>query len=183
MNKIITKFTSILVATTLIVLLAQTKVFASDITSQNITYLINKERVYYGLNPLKSNEDLDRAAALKSKDMLNRGYFDHYAFGLTPWDFITNAGYKYLYAGENLAMDFDTAEGMVNAWMVSPSHRANILNPDYQDMGVGVVKGVFDSKSQTHQTVMVTNMFGRKKPVIVDMFDKFVEGVLNFFRF
>lgn len=152
---------------------------ASDITPQNLETLINSERVTDGLIPLKINDQLDAAANAKSDDMLNRNYFEHYAFGLTPWNFIIKAGYNYLYAGENLAMDFDTAEGNVNAWMNSPAHKANILNSDYTDMGMGVVKGVYTDSSGSHETIMVTNMFGRQKPIVLQFFDRVVEGITS----
>jgi uncharacterized protein YkwD len=150
---------------------------ASEITPQNLENLINSERVADGLIPLKINDRLDSAATAKSTDMVSRNYFEHYAFGLTPWDFIIKAGYNYLYAGENLAMDFNTAEGTVSAWMNSPAHRSNILNPDYSEMGMGVVKGEYKDASGTHETTIVTNMFGRQKPIIIQIFDNFVEGI------
>lgn len=146
-------------------------VYASAITPDNILNLLNQERTSRGIPKLVDNEELDNAASQKSKDMVNRDYFEHFAFGLTPWDFVKNSGYEYLYAGENLAMDFNTSEGMVNAWMNSPAHRDNILNPDFRDIGVGVVKGEFIENGSGRNTIMVTNMFGRKKPVILKVFD------------
>lgn len=145
--------------------------FASPITAQNVLDDINTQRTIQGLPKLVLDSDLNNAAALKSKDMLNRNYFEHYAFGLKPWDFIHNAGYNYLYAGENLAMDFTTSEGMVSAWMNSPAHRENILNPDFKDTGIGIIKGEYTENGVVHSTTMVTNMFGRKKPAIVKAFD------------
>lgn len=166
------------------VLFNSTIALASEITPENLAYLINIQRSYYGLKPLKIDTDLSRAASLKSRDMLNRDYFEHFAYGLAPWDFIRNAGYEYLYAGENLAMGFKTSEGTVKAWMNSPAHRANILNPDYEDMGVGVVKGTYTkTNGKTVETTMVTNMFGRKKPMIVEVFNKIVDGLKNIFSF
>lgn len=145
---------------------------ASEITPVNLENLINSERVQNGLIPLKISEQLNSAASNKSEDMVTRNYFEHYAFGLTPWNFIVKAGYNYLYAGENLAMDFDTAEGTVNAWMESPAHRKNILNSDFSDMGMGVVRGEYtDNSGMTKDTTVVTNMFGREKPVILQVID------------
>lgn len=154
---------------------------ASDITLENVTYLINSERTYYGLEPLTINQNLDSAAASKTTDMINRDYFEHYAFGLTPWDFMRKANYNYLYAGENLAMNFQTSEGMVNAWMNSPLHRANILNPDYNEMGIGIVKGAYTENNQTQETIIVDNMFGRQKPVILEFFDNFIAKISKLF--
>lgn len=153
------------------------KALASDITVENVTYLLNKERIYHGLSPLNVDIDLNHAAKNKSKDMLNRNYFEHYAYNLTPWDFINNSGYKYLYAGENLAMDFETSEGMVGAWMKSPLHRKNILSEDFEDIGIGVVKGIYVENGQEKETTIVSNMFGRKKPVIVEIFNKIIDNI------
>lgn len=155
--------------------------FASDITAENLTYLVNKERIYYGLAPLKVDPDLSSAAKNKSKDMLNRNYFEHYAFGLTPWNFIKSSGYNYLYAGENLAMDFQTSEGMVSAWMNSPLHRKNILSEDYEDVGFGVVKGVYYENGSAKETTIVTNMLGRKKPFIVEVFNRILNNIQTLF--
>ena len=74
--------------------------------------------------------------------MLAKGYWAHFApDGTSPWSFFLSFGYKYRYAGENLARDFQDAPSAVNAWMNSPSHRENILNPNYRDIGIGVVEG------------------------------------------
>jgi uncharacterized protein YkwD len=164
-----------------IFVVATPKAFASDITPENVLLLVNKERIYNGLMPLKLDPDLNRAARNKSKDMLSRNYFDHYAYGMTPWDFISSAGYKYLYAGENLAMDFHTSEGMVNAWMNSPMHRKNILSEDYEDIGIGVIKGAYTENGVEKDTIVVDNMFGRKKPIIVEVFNKVIENIQNLF--
>jgi len=190
MKNIETKFiktAQITIISTLIALSMTTFALASDITSSNIEYLINKERIYYGLQPLKSDSDLDRAAKLKSKDMINRNYFEHFAYGLTPWDFVKNSGYKYKYAGENLAMNFDTSEGVVKAWMNSPAHRANILSTDFEDIGIGVVKGVYTENKNgfedTYETTMVTTMYGKKKPVIFDFFNTIIDNFRHLFNF
>src|ERR1035437_8447738 len=131
---------------------------ASDITPDNIVKLINQERTANGLNPVKMNTELQSAAVAKSQDMIYRDYFDHYAFGQTPWMFIIRAGYNYSVAGENLAKGFNTSEGIVNAWMNSPAHRANILNPNYKEIGVGVVKGAYTENGATTDTTLTTEM-------------------------
>ena len=143
--------------------------FSSPITEDNVLKNINDQRVINHLAPLKIDADLDRAATLKSKDMINRDYFDHFAYGLSPWDFIRNAGYDYSEAGENLAMDFVTSEGMVGAWMNSPKHRDNILNPNFEDIGIGIVKGEYTQNYSTHTTYMVTNMFGVKRYTVTEI--------------
>jgi hypothetical protein len=74
--------------------------------------------------------------------MLAKGYWAHFApDGTSPWSFFLKFGYKYKYAGENLARDFSDASSAVNAWMNSPTHKENILNPNYKEIGIGVVEG------------------------------------------
>lgn len=154
---------------------------ASEINEENILRLINKERTYRGIPSLEIDERLDKAAIRKTEDMINRNYFEHYAFGLTPWNFITEAGYNYLYAGENLAMDFDTSEGMVRSWMQSTTHRNNILNPDFDETGIGIVKGEYTEDGNSHETYMVTNMFAREKPAVLRLIDRVVNFMSNIF--
>jgi uncharacterized protein YkwD len=154
---------------------------AAPVTTENIENMVNAERTERGIAPLKVNQSLDNAATNKSVDMISRDYFDHYALGLTPWDFIKVQNYDYLYAGENLAMDFNTSEATVNAWMNSPAHRKNILNPDFQEMGVGVVKGEFTDSNGTHETQMVTNMFATEKPAIIKVFDNVIDRIKSVF--
>lgn len=154
---------------------------AAPVTPENIEIMVNAERTQRGIAPLEVNDYLNHAAYNKSIDMISKNYFDHYAYGLTPWDFIKNQNYDYLYAGENLAMDFNTSEAAVNAWMNSPAHRKNILNPDFQEMGVGVVKGEYSDSAGTHQTQMVTNMFATPKPAIIRVFDNIAEKIKSIF--
>jgi uncharacterized protein YkwD len=141
------------------------RVSASAITDDNIIELTNQERQLRGLKTLKKDNQLDQAADMKSSNMIARNYFEHYAFGISPWMIIKNTGYDYQIAGENLAMDFNTAEGVVGAWMKSSTHRSNILNPEFEEIGVGVVKGEYSiSETDSHNTYMVTQMLGKKKP-------------------
>lgn len=130
--------------------------FASVSASQ-IIELTNAERQKNGLAVLKSNSRLASAATQKARDMLERGYFNHTGpDGSRPWDWILGAGYSYLYAGENLAKDFTSARSTVTALMNSSSHRKNILNDKYQDVGVAVLDGDMNGKS----TIVMVQMFG-----------------------
>lgn len=155
--------------------------FASDITKENLLKGINAERTNRNIAPLNENAKLDQASLNKSNDMLERNYFEHYFNGLTPWDWIARENYNYLYAGENLAMDFDTSEGMVKAWMDSPTHRANILNPDFNETGIGIVKGQFSDGNGARETTIVTNMFGREKPQILVTIDSWIKNIRTLF--
>ncbi|MES2059576.1 MAG: CAP domain-containing protein [Patescibacteria group bacterium] len=126
--------------------------------------MANSDRVAYSLGGLKTNPVLENAALMKAKDMVTKGYFAHFSpDGKAPWDWIKLAGYKYEYAGENLAIDF-TDSGDVNAaWMNSPSHRANILNQHYTEIGIATQKGIY----QGRETTFVVEMFANPLPSIV----------------
>lgn len=138
-------------------LLGIDQALASSITSSNIVALTNQERNSLGLNTLNTNAQLSAAALAKANDMFEKQYWDHFGpNGETPWQFIRAAGYNYVYAGENLAKGFQTAEGVHEAWMASPTHKANIVSPNYKDIGVAVVEGVLLGK----QTILVVQMFG-----------------------
>lgn len=101
--------------------------------------LINFDRHLYGLSPLRENYLLDRAAQSHAQDMVNRHYFAHNSpDGRTPWDFIVKEGYGYQTAGENLARNFTDLNKEEKAWMNSPGHRANILNPKFKEIGISV---------------------------------------------
>ncbi|MBU0707076.1 CAP domain-containing protein [Patescibacteria group bacterium] len=130
--------------------------FAS-FTSDQIIQLTNEERQKNGLGTLSQNNALSQAASNKAQDMLANGYFDHTGpDGTRPWDWISATGYAYLYAGENLAKDFTSASSTVTALMNSPSHRKNILNGNYTNIGVAVADGSMNGK----QTVVMVQFFG-----------------------
>src|SRR6478735_6497592 len=102
-----------------------------------VVELTNVERAAAGCAPLVVDERLTAAAQLHSEDMLAQGYFDHTSLdGRSPWDRAKAQGYENPGA-ENIAKGQATAEDVVRAWMDSPGHRANILNCDLQEIGVG----------------------------------------------
>lgn len=140
-------------------LLGIPKVMASSITSANIIQLTNQERTAAGLNTLTNNAKLAAAAQAKANNMFELQYWDHYGpNGETPWMFISQAGYTYVYAGENLAKGFRTAEGVHEAWMASPTHKENIMSVNYKEIGVAVVEGTLLGKD----TILVVQMFGNQ---------------------
>jgi len=119
----------------------------------------NVEREELSLPFLIRNSILDRAALLKAEDMAKNSYFAHFSpEGISPWHWFEVAGYQYLQAGENLAIFFTDSEAVVEAWMNSPTHRSNIVNVNYQEIGVGTAKGVY----QGHETVFVVQLFGSR---------------------
>ena len=103
--------------------------------------LVNQARVNAGLQPFTANWELSRVARYKSQDMANKGYFDHTSptYG-SPFTMMQNFGIKFTAAGENIAMGQRTAQDVMNSWMNSPGHRANILNPSFNQIGVGLAK-------------------------------------------
>lgn len=130
----------------------------SSVTSQQIITDTNKDRQAEGLKPLSENAALDSAAYAKAQNMFAENYWAHFSpSGQTPWDFILNSGYKFSYAGENLAKGFYNSDDVVKAWMNSPAHRDNLLNTNYQDIGVAVVNGTLNGQ----QTTLVVQMFGK----------------------
>lgn len=132
--------------------------FATDISIDKLYQLVNQERQKAGLSSLTYNETLSRAAYLKAQDMFSKNYWSHFApDGKTPWDFILNSGYKYEYAGENLAKNFLFSDGVVSAWMNSQTHRDNILKNEYSEVGYAVVNGILNGE----ETTLVVQMFGK----------------------
>lgn len=108
---------------------------------KRVIELVNEERAAYGLSPLKENADLDKVATIKSKDMAKLNYFSHTSptYG-SPFEMLKDFGINYTAAGENIAMGQPTPESVMDAWMHSEGHRANILNSNYTHIGVGIAK-------------------------------------------
>ncbi len=95
--------------------------------------------------------------------MSTKGYFAHTSpEGITPWYWFTQAGYHFVFAGENLAIDFTESQDVENAWLNSPAHRANILDSRFTEIGIAVKDGIYQGQPTTY----VVQMFG--KPVISD---------------
>jgi len=134
-------------------------VSTTNIPVNELLTITNQRRQEQGLQPLKLNNELSVAAAEKAKYMFANNYWAHIApDGTTPWYFIKNAGYEYLYAGENLARGFTTAPDVVQAWMNSPSHRENMLSKNYDEIGFAVSSGNLTGS----ETTLVVEMFGKK---------------------
>lgn len=131
--------------------------YASNISPQEVVNLTNQKRAEAGLSALSFNQTLSSAAYTKGRDMIDRDYWAHVApDGTQPWKFFSQFGYKYRYAGENLARDFSNAQDAVNAWMSSPTHKENILNPKYKEIGIGVVEGDLAGSD----TTIIVQFFG-----------------------
>jgi uncharacterized protein YkwD len=117
----------------------------------------NKARQAQELPNLVRSDVLDQAAALKAAHMAEERYFAHNSpDGVTPWHWFNEVGYRYAYAGENLAVHFTDSEDVVDAWLQSPTHRANIVQGNYQEIGIGTARGRFEG----FDTVFVVQLFG-----------------------
>lgn len=117
----------------------------------------NEEREQGGLVLLSRNNTLDQAAQLKAEDMARGSYFSHYSpTGTSPWFWFKEAGYNYVHAGENLAVHFTDSSEVVDAWMNSPTHRANIMDAKFHEIGIGVAKGTYEG----YDTIFVVQLFG-----------------------
>lgn len=135
---------------------------ATDITVDKLYQYTNDERSRNGLSTLAYNQQLATAANSKAQNMFTYNYWSHYGpNGETPWQFITQSGYRYDVAGENLAKNFLYSKNVVNAWMNSPSHRQNILRKEFSEVGFAVVNGTLGGE----QTTLVVQMFGKPSTV------------------
>lgn len=107
-----------------------------------VVQLVNQKRAQAGLKPLAHNWELSRVARYKSMDMRDRGYFSHTSptYG-SPFTMIKSFGISYRAAGENIAMGQSTPQAVVDAWMKSPGHRANIMSTQFTEIGVGYAFG------------------------------------------
>jgi len=131
--------------------------YSSTITSREVLVLTNSERAKSNLPELRLNDQLSSAASAKAWNMFKEQYWSHISpQGDLPWKFIRESGYRYSVAGENLARDFSTTPDMMSAWMNSPTHKKNIMNPKYKDIGIAVV----DGKLLGIDTTLVVQMFG-----------------------
>lgn len=138
--------------------------YASNITPEQVVELTNQKRLENGLSPLTLNSSLNEAAQRKAGDMFAFNYWAHNSpSGRNPWSFFQEVGYKYLYAGENLARDFMNSSSVVEAWMNSPTHRDNVLNSHYQETGLAVVNGTLNGV----ETTLVVQLFGTPPPTAV----------------
>ena len=128
-------------------------------TITQVHAVINRERIARGIEPLILNERLINAAQNKAEDMRDKNYFSH----ISPIDgrewkeFIADSGYTYQEAGENLANGYDQVGQMVEAWLKSPSHKENMLNPNVNETGFGITYGQLEDS----ETIYVVQLFGK----------------------
>ncbi len=131
--------------------------YLAAITPKGLFELNNEERQEENLNTLVYSDSLEKSAEQKAEHMLQNNYFDHKSPDeISPWYWFKKNDYRYLFAGENLAIDFFSNKDVHDAWMNSQTHKANILNPYFKDMGVGIVTGKYNEKVST----VVVSHFG-----------------------
>lgn len=150
----------------------------AEISNQELLDLINQERVDNGLPVLQINSQLNLAASKKAEHMFKNDYWAHNSpDGITPWSFIKESGYDYVYAGENLARGFNNSNDAVNAWMASADHKANILSPNYNDVGYAVMSGELNGE----ETILIVQEFGSKNSIPASLPEKIVKNeILGF---
>ncbi|MCY1712720.1 CAP domain-containing protein [Caproiciproducens galactitolivorans] len=119
-----------------------------------VVQLVNQERAKAGLKALTVNSQLTKTATLKSEDMAKLNYFDHTSptYG-SPFDMMKQFGISYRAAGENIAMGQTSSQQVMQGWMNSPGHRANILNASFTQIGVGIAKNANGQYIWTQQFI------------------------------
>jgi hypothetical protein len=135
-------------------------IFSSVLVEQT-----NEARSGEQLHGLTVNEKLTIAAQMKADDMATKGYFAHESpDGTTPWHWFREAGYEYAAAGENLAVNFTDSRDVTSAWLRSPTHRANIMNGTYTEIGIATARGMYKGR----EAIFVVQEFGRPARVARD---------------
>lgn len=135
---------------------AQTKLvflktdFLASVLPGVLVRLTNHDRSSIGIGGVTEDTLLNQAARAAASDMAAKGYFSHVSpDGKAPWYWLDAVGYRYSYAGQNLAVNFTDSEAVQTAWMESPTHRANIIKPQYTRVGFGTANGIYEGKETT----------------------------------
>lgn len=138
-------------------IIPHTNIFSS-VLSNVLVDLTNTDRQNNNVAVLQKSLLLEKAARAKVEDMAQNGYFSHISpKGKTPWQWLDEVGYKYKYAGENLAVNFYESIDVEKAWMNSASHRKNILNGNYTEIGIAATVGTY----KNNQAIFIVQYFGR----------------------
>lgn len=132
-------------------------VLGANVTASVLIDLTNESRLAYNQTPLVRSSLLDRAAEMKAENMIEEGYFAHNSpKGITPWYWFQQVGYAFLYAGENLAINFTDAAAVRDAWLASPKHRENLLDIRFKEIGMATLDGTY----KNDPTIYVVQLFG-----------------------
>lgn len=131
-----------------------------NIYSAVLVDLTNQSRASNNQPVLVVNPVLQTVAQMKANDMATKSYFAHTSpEGLTPWYWFKKAGYVFSYAGENLAVNFKETQDVENALLASPTHRANILDPHFTEIGIATAEGIYKGNT----AIFVVESFGKPK--------------------
>ena len=138
-------------------LIVKSRDLLSAVITSVLIDLTNEKRFSRNVSPLEVNPTLTAAAQLKANDMAQRSYFAHTSpEGKSPWYWFREGGYSFRYAGENLAVNFADSEDIVEAWLVSEGHRANLLNDRFTEIGIAIAPGFYKGR----ESVFVVQFFG-----------------------
>lgn len=134
--------------------------YATEISNNRLLTETNERRSSNGKPTLKINDSLSAAAQAKANDMAMKNYWSHYTpSGEAPWTFIDKSGYAYSKAGENLAYGFKTSNETINGWMNSPTHKANMLDETFSEVGFGFANA--EDYNKSGQETIVVAMYGQ----------------------
>lgn len=137
--------------------------YYASILPNKLLALTNEVRSENNLGRLRWSEKLHEAAQMKADDMADKGYFAHTSpDGVNPWAWFKKVGYNYMYAGENLAVNFDSNEAVTEAWLNSAKHKANIQGKQFKEIGIATAKGTYKGKD----SVFIVVLFGTPMPVL-----------------
>lgn len=132
--------------------------FGAAVLPAVLVDLTNEHRIENGQKILQVSPVLESAALMKAKDMAENHYFAHTSpSGVTPWQWFIKAGYNFIYAGENLAVDFDESLDVENAWIASPTHHANLISSKFDEVGIATYQGFYEGRP----TTFVVQLFGK----------------------
>ena len=158
------------------------QVLANQLIGQEdeIISRVNLIRSVEGLPILNTDNRLMSSALDKATDMDINDYFNHAGLNdLRMFYWINGADYSYDFAGENLAKGFTSVDRLINAWVSSPTHYQNIINPKFKDIGVGIMPGVLNGKD----TVFVVQHFGLEKAVSSDYIKQSTSSVIDYIKY
>ena len=135
-----------------------------SITVESVLHSMNAQRLAEGLHPLVIDERLAAAASDRMRHMEEEAYWSHESpAGLTPFVWVRMRAYDFRKVGENLAAGFETSQVLMDSWMESPGHRANIISPDYEDCGIAIIDGSTRGPARGRSVVV---LFGEKRVTV-----------------
>ncbi len=128
----------------------------AEITAESIVAEMNRYRLPEGIGPLFIDARLAEAAGDRMRDMEDSGYWRHEpSGGGSTFDAVRRRGYNFSLAGENLATGFETAEVLVESWMLSPGHRLNVMSPAFTSVGVAIIDGHVARRAEGKSVVVI----------------------------